>query len=391
MATLPTHLAVGALIGAALGLRARWLPVAALLGAFADLDHFWPFETRVTFHNVFACFGVPMAIALLALRWRDRLHPEALQLLFAAPFIMSSETLLDVFPVATEVGGDAIALFWPASRTLYVATPNGGFAVDPLSPSTFTYLALGLLALALVGRLVYAAVMGRSIRVTRPAAAVAVVALLVAMPLLSSAGLVRPESEAASAALQITEAQLRIPENVLTLVVRHAGGADVPPGDVVLRVRGEGVIVDQSNRLWIDGSTPWEVRLGVNVRPDFAGPLTLEVARWRSNLSFAEADATIVRGHLAGNLTLDGFSRLANGSLWIRTNYSGEKTMPAGGLRATVTDENGTATEWVNPFSIGVGRGWNSTLAPRPGTRFTLEIASVTDGFVYLRRDALTV
>src|SRR5438067_13635871 len=71
-----SHVAVGLLLGLALGVRLRWLPVAGLLALLPDVDHlslFTPIplsvlRPRYTLHNVWFCVLLPIVVYLVVLR-----------------------------------------------------------------------------------------------------------------------------------------------------------------------------------------------------------------------------------------------------------------------------------------------------------------------------------
>ena len=118
MSAALTHVAVGLLLGLALRVRLRYLPLAGFLALLPDVDHFSQYVlpvpglvTRETFHNVFFCVALPVAAyAVLHLR---KAPQDWMTLGAAAPVLMSSHLFLDMLPV--DVSSPRVPLFWPLS------------------------------------------------------------------------------------------------------------------------------------------------------------------------------------------------------------------------------------------------------------------------------------
>src|SRR5581483_343929 len=110
---------MGVLLGLALRLRWRELPLAAALALAPDLDHAGQFipalapylVARGTLTNVFTCLLLPAGVAAW-MRWRD-VWPQWQRFALAAPLILASHLLLDMLPLDPLGGVGSVTLFWP--------------------------------------------------------------------------------------------------------------------------------------------------------------------------------------------------------------------------------------------------------------------------------------
>jgi hypothetical protein len=242
--TLALHLAVGLLLGLALRLAWRHVPLAALLAALPDLDHFAPLTPRVTFHNVLFALALPAALCVAVWSWPVPRSPRMARalawlrarqgLLAAAPALVGSHLVLDLLPF--EVSGNRVALLWPFDGTPWVLAREAGVAVDPTSTSTMVLAVLLLLALV-VGALALRALTSRPPAPApadrRAAGAIAVsLALVMLFPALLAAGLGLPAQAHPEARLALDAAPGG--GGAWNVHVQHLGGEVVPAGRVAV-------------------------------------------------------------------------------------------------------------------------------------------------------------
>lgn len=382
MATLATHLAIGVLLGAAMGLRWRILVLAAILAELPDLDHFAPFTARVTFHNVFFCIVAPVVLAWpVAYRWRDRLAPDIVHLLWAAPLLVSSHLFLDMLPAATEISSNSVALWYPVGAERYHLTPDAGYGVDPTSLSTFTYLAIALVALAGAGRLLAARFPPRILWTLRPAIPLA---LLLMFPAMAAGGLMSQVTSHPLTELRISEPTVTIPQGTAELTILAQRGADAPPGSLRVSIRVGDLVRNETNRAWVSPETPWRLFVTMAIPADYNGTPAVSLKAWDGH-EYGNATAVLVRSHVDANITFLGLTRARTGNLTASFRVEGERSIPTGAARVTLVPDDGTAPlTLTNAGALAPGKTWNATLPANNATTFDTRLFAVTDGHVYV-------
>lgn len=157
MSTLATHALIGLLLGIALRLPKRYLPVAAVLPLLADLDHlglFYPIGglvSRGTLHNVFALIAAPLAAFVVL----DRFWPGSgwTELAAKSPPILVSAAFADMVSLdEPDLGG--VLLFHPVHDVWYSWRAIVAESLDPTAVSTGT-LMLAVLAVLVLATLAF--------------------------------------------------------------------------------------------------------------------------------------------------------------------------------------------------------------------------------------------
>lgn len=393
MSAALTHVAVGLLLGLALGVRLRWLPVAGFLALAPDVDHFSkyvfpvPFlETRVTFHNVFFCVALPLA-ALLVVHWRRMGEPWQ-RLAYAAPVLMASHLFLDTLPL--DVSSPRVPLFYPFSRDPYTASAQRGYAVDPTAYSTITLLILILVALTVLTVLAYAWARRTQdgARLRRGLApACFLVGWVLVFPTLGAAGYVIHAPAHPETILALEEPALRVPQGRLTAIVYHLGGNDVGKGQLRVEVLKDGAPVAQAtNPETLTKGDRWVVSLGLAA--GLREGLQARLVAARDGHAYDEGPVSVLRGHVEAPIVLASFTHDGRGQGTLRLGNDGDLPAPAGSLRAVVKAPDGTeAANATNAQAVAPHGAWTVPvrLPLNPAQRFGIVVTGVEDGYVHLR------
>ncbi len=381
MSAALTHAAMGLLLGLALRLRWRDLPLAALLAELPDLDHLGLFlpvpvlVSRGTLHNLFVCVVLPAGLAAW-MRWRD-VAPRWQRLALAAPLLLTSHLLLDMLPLDPLGGVGNVLLLYPLSPTPYTLDFQ---AAAYLSPATYSTITLMLLLLAGLAALTLWVAERRGLR---PLAALAGAWLLV-LPAAGLAGAIVPAPAYPNALLSVEAPRLRLPEGSILALVHNLGGTGLGAGALRLDVRdAHGLVVSASNPKGLAPGETWIVDLPVPGDARALGALTATLAHARTGHAYAAAKLAVERGHLDLALRLDAGS----GPLQVVARNDGGLPAPAGSLRATATQNGRIVQNLTNDQPLPAGGSW--TLPPAGslgGALATWDLRSADDGTLYDRR-----
>ena len=393
MSAALTHVAVGLLLGLALGIRLRYLPAAGFLALLPDVDH-WPdyvfwvplLETRVTFHNVFFCVALPLGV-LVAVHFL-RVKEEWRRLAFAAPVILASHLFLDTLPL--DVSSPRVPLFYPFSRDLYTASARRANAIDPTAYSTVTLLILILVALTVLTVLAYAWARRtdgapRLRRGLAPAAFL--VGWVLVFPTLGAAGYVIHAPSHPETILLLDEPSLRVPQSRFTAIVYHLGGNDVTKAQLRVEVLKDGArVADATNPPGFTKGDRWVVSLAV---PEGAREgLEARLVATKNNHSYAKAPVKVLKGHVENPIVLASFTHDGRGNGMLRLSNDADLPVPASSLRALVTAPDGAAgANLTNAKAIPPRAQWTFPVKVPfdPTARLAIVVTGVEDGFVHLR------
>lgn len=278
MSTLATHALIGLLLGLALRLEPRHLPIAAGLPLVADLDHlglFSPidvFASRVTFHNVFVLVAVPLA-AFVVLEWY-RFDDDLRDLAAKAPVILVSAALTDMVSFDAPALG-AVALYHPLDPVWYTWRGIEAATLDPLAFSTMT-LAFVVMAGMTVATVLFVRRRPRrrdrwSPEVRWGWMAAFVAAWLVVLPALTLAGAivptVRTPSEGGVARMEIRNATGNVTTGRVVANVTYHVTAPAPAGTLSFEVMDEEGAWSTLENPPLDTGSTWRVRLAVEGDP----------------------------------------------------------------------------------------------------------------------------
>lgn len=145
MTTAFVHVCVGFLVALALRLDWPFVPYAAVLAELPDLDHLWGNGLRSGLHTWWFLVLLPSAVAGLVISWPG-ITLRWRRLAAAAPVLLLSHLLLDLFPQASEVSSRYVPLLLPFDQRLYMVAPFLGHASSPPSLSTLG-IVMAILAL----------------------------------------------------------------------------------------------------------------------------------------------------------------------------------------------------------------------------------------------------
>lgn len=385
MSAALTHVAMGLLLGMALRIRWRHLPLVAALALAPDLDHaglFLPalspwLLARGTLTNVFLCLAAPVALAAW-MRWKDK-WPAWQPLAFAAPLILASHLLLDMLPLDPLGAVGGVALLYPLTTTLYTIDVD---AARSLSPATYTTITMMFLLLAAMTALTLWAMERK--RGAAPVAALTGAWLLV-IPAASLAGAVIPMPAWTAADLALEAPRVRLPEGALLAIVHDLGGAPVGGGALRLEVRqGSTLVLSVTNPQRLDLGGAWIVDAPLPGDARTLGALTLTLVHARTGHVYATAKAGLEKGHLDLPLQLDA----ATPPTRLEVRNAATLTILPGTLRARATQGGREVANLTNDAPLGSGGVWTlpaaGTLA---GGAVTWELRAADDGWLYDRQD----
>jgi|SRR5581483_949492 len=392
MSAALTHAAVGVLLGLALGIRLRWIPLAALLAVLPDADHVpryffggdWPIlTTRVTFHNLAFCLLLPLAAYVVVKLLRAK--PEWTRLAAAAPLLMTSHLFLDTLPL--DVSSPKVPLLYPFAGTLFTASSRSANAVDPTAYGSITLLILVLAGLVVLTVLANALVERRPEQRWRALAFAG--AWLLVFPALFATGFFVGGPTHAETSFAMDSATLRLPEGRFTAIVYHLGGNDVGRGQLrVQLLSGDAVLANATNNATFSKGQSWVVDAPLATRP--TGPVTARLVAAQDGHEYARAAATLIRSHFEAALSIAAYKTDPQGRATLTLQNGGPFALPAGALRVVVQAPDGTSAANVTldkPFAPGTTATIAATLPPTGLAQDSqVRAIAVEDGFVYLNQ-----
>jgi len=137
------HFIFSIIAGMALGLHIKHkleiVVFASALALLIDIDHFFGFYRRATFHNVFVIFLIPFLLFLLAYiyeRPRGKIKFQSLALLFL--IMLVGHVVADMFVEGTVI------LFYPLSTMEIGMTEFGTTLFDFIHPAVVNKEGIGL-------------------------------------------------------------------------------------------------------------------------------------------------------------------------------------------------------------------------------------------------------
>jgi membrane-bound metal-dependent hydrolase YbcI (DUF457 family) len=391
MSALLTHAAVGVVLGLALGLRWRWLPLAAFIACFPDLDHLPVpgFVTRGTLTNVFVCVLLPLAVyAVLA--WR-KANPEAVKIAAAAPLLLLSHLFLDMVPLDTAGDSQNVKLFYPIdgrNYTLRILDVDARVATDY---STFT-IAFGVVILVTLATILAIRWIGaqRPYQRLGPVPAAHILAWIVLLPTAMAPGLVIPTPEYPNAQFAVEDARAEVPQMRFVGVVHQIAGRTAGVGAINLTV-----YVDGAPAAWVrnpaalPAGARWPV--DITVRADLRAATTIEakVVSMKGEHAYAAVKVPLRKGHVDVPLVLGNLEADAQGRVSVPLANQGALDVPANALRITVTQPDGAIlSNETHPERLP-GGGTLRIRLPVPAGLLsgpvTIEVRAVDDGHRYVR------
>lgn len=390
MSAALTHAAVGLLLGLALGVRLRWLPLAAFLAVLPDVDHAGKYVfggdlpflvTRVTLHNLLFCLVVPVA-AYLVVKWR-KAPAEWVRLAAAAPVLMTSHLFLDTLPL--DLSSPKVPLLYPFSGTMWTASARTANAVDPTAYGTITLLILVLAALVVLTVLLHAWIERKPEQPVRSFALAG--ALLVAFPALLVGGFFVEGPKHVETNFALESATVRLPEDRFSAVVYHLGGNDAGRGSLrVVLAAGDQVLYNATNNATLTKGQRWIVDAALPARP--AGPVTARLVSTADGHEYARAAPTLVKGHVEAALSIARYAADAQGGATLVLQNNGPFALPAGAVRVLVAAPDGSsAANATNDKPFAASTTWTIQVALPPAglaQKSAIRALAVEDGFVYL-------
>lgn len=363
MSALLTHFAAGLLISLALRVPVRWIPVTAFLAIVQDIDHLDKFgglpfvESRVTFHNVLFCIVLPVAI-FLAL-WargakRDHLHVAA-----AAPVIMTSHLLLDIFPFETFGSVGKLPLFWPLLDTWYTFPLVKYERIDPREISTVTLMGFTLFTLTLL-TLGAITLLRRQhgVRTRRALATPLAFALAWVMlaPTMAAIGYLEEPRVAPNAAFSLERGEIELPLARFTAQVYHLGGQSVGAGGLSINLTANGEhYATVRNPARLDPGQVWNVALplptDVRERSGFHAFLNAS----RGETTYARLAPTLVKTHVDTVLVVEGVTHDGRGTGRATFRNDGDAVLPPRALVLRIDVPGQAATERTNDRALQPG------------------------------------
>lgn len=384
MSALLTHAAFGLLLGIAIRLPARQLPLAALLAIVPDIDHveFWAGSTilqaRGTLHNAFVVAIIPTLIfVVMAVRG---LGPKWQRLAAGAPLFLTSHALLDMLPLETYGGGGRVKLLYPFDTTAYGFNMVFANRLDPTAYSTFTFLTLAfvtLIGLVLLGaRAPSAPWKGRGL------AAYTIIWILL-IPASVGTGLAVPKVGHPNASITIEWSRLDLPEGRVSASILHAGGEYAPAGALTAQVMVNGTVTGSvKNPFPLYVGQRWVAVANVS-EPRLRAAYFFTVNNVSDGVEYAKQVTATRRGHADANITLVTL-RESDDEIEATLRLEGNWTLPPGALRASFTvgesQQNSTSPRLTAPgtWVVRAARSLETDQA------VTLRVTAVDDGFRYL-------
>lgn len=395
MSAFLTHLAVGALLGLALRLPLRYVPIAALIAELPDLDHLdmygVPFvESRVTFHNVWFAIALPLAIFAI-LYWR-RANPDWLRLAAAAPLLLTGHLLLDMLPFEAFGGVSKLPLFWPVSDVWFTLPLVAVQRIDPREFSTMTIVLVTLITLTVLTVLALPHVTQRREsprRVVRHAAPAAfIVVWLLLVPGLAAAGLFTAPPGYANAALVLEDGAVELSAERYTGLVRHLGGAGAWRGHLTVDVTADGqVVASAKNPETLQFGQAWPVVIALPPETAEATVFKIVLRATNGNVTYAETTPQVDRSHLPLDLGIVGLQHDARNRGLLTLVNDARAPVPPGAVLVALTLSDGSKLELQTSRRLQQGDEETLTFS-LPGTTalndVRIVLRSPVDGHVYL-------
>ncbi|MEA3202044.1 MAG: LexA-binding, inner rane-associated putative hydrolase [Thermoplasmata archaeon] len=382
MSAALTHAAMGLLLGLALRLRGRELPLAAGLALLPDLDHAGLFIpalapyliARGTLTNVFTCLLIPVALAAW-MRWRD-LWPTWQRFALAAPLILASHLLLDMLPLDPLGGVGSVTLFYPVSLAKYTIDYS---PLDSLSPATYSTITILLVVLVGMTALTLWVAEGRRLRPTIALAG----AWLLVVPAAGVAGAIIQAPAWPDADLSLEAPRLRLPEGAILAVVHDLAGTGFGAGALRLEARAGGTLVATAENPRLDPGGAWVVDAPLTGDARSLGAITVSIVHARTHHAYATARASVEKGHLTLPLSLSPDTPPTR----LVARNAGTFAAPAKSLRALATQNGAEVANLTNDAALESGGAWTLPAAGSlAGGLVTWELRAADDGYLYDRQ-----